>query len=181
MCRKKCKTVASKINVFKLRVNEDPAFSSCFSPLYRIYCDALKHSGGKWCSRKYSIFCLKADTKPGWKSVFTERKQNKQTKNELVKLWKWHKSGWWQAVFWKWAVLMYARNISSTWENGDGAYLCRGRGTENTVRVFKSVSQVDVNLTDVAALWGLLALRWHSSRWNQEKWPAFFVMLNWAK
>lgn len=55
-----------------------------------------------------------------------------------------------------------------------GAYLCTRCGTENTVHVFKSVSQVDVSLTDTAALWGLLAFRWHRGRcgrWNQGKGP----------
>lgn len=75
MCRK------IQINVFKLGDNEDPAFSSCFPPLYRMYMMLLIHSGGNWCSRKCSTFCLKADAEPGWKSVLTEKKQKtKQNK-----------------------------------------------------------------------------------------------------
>lgn len=179
MCRKKCKTVASRINRFKLRVNEDPAFSSCFPPLYMML---LIHSGGNLCSRKCSLFCLKADAEPGWKSVLTERKQKTTTKTTL-KLWKWlHRSGGWQAAFWKWAAFVYTQNISSTWESGDGAYLCARCGRENTVHVFKSVSQVDVSLTDVAALWGLLA-RSKVAQWQVEsgEMACVFVMLNWAK
>lgn len=102
-------------------------------------------------------FVWNADAEPGWKSVPTGGKQQQQKKNpQRVKIIP-HRSGWWQAAFWKRAALAYVQNISSTWERGDGgAYLCRRCGTENTVHVFLSVSQVDVSLTDTAALWGLL-------------------------
>lgn len=101
------------------------------------------------------------------------QKKSKKQKNTL-KLWlRTELADGWQAAFWKWTARVYTQDISSTWESGDGTYLCTRCGRENTVHVFKSVSQLDVSLTDTAALWGLLALRWHGGRWNQEKWPAF--------
>lgn len=49
-----------------------------------------------------------------------------------------------------------------------GAYLCARCRTENTVDVFKSMSQVVVRLTDRPALWGLLDLRWHRGQYGSQ-------------
>lgn len=175
MCRKKCKTVASRINRFTLRVNEDPAFSSCFPLLYRMYMMLLIHSGGNLCSRKCSLFCLKADAEPGWKSVLTERKQ-KTTKKNPLKLWKWlcteaaddrRLSGN--------ELLSCTRRIFRAPGKAETAHIC-ARCVEGRTqcmclnRCHKSMSAWQTWRHSEAYL---LALRWHSGRWNQEKWPVF--------
>lgn len=49
-----------------------------------------------------------------------------------------------------------------------GTYVCARCRVENTVDVFKSMSQVVVSLTDRPALRGLLDLRWHRGQYGSQ-------------
>lgn len=65
-----------------------------------------------------------------------------------------------------------------------GAYLCTRCGTENTVHVFKSVSQVDVKPDRHGGTLRLTRFKVAQGPvWQVElgKRPSVFVMLNWAK
>lgn len=55
-------------------------------------------------------------------------------------------------------------------------FVCDTPSGEHSGRVFESMSQVDVSLTDGPALAGLLALRWRRGQygsWNKENRPMF--------
>lgn len=89
------------------------------------------------------------------------------------------RSAWWRGVLWKWAPLVYMVNISGTWEKLRwGAYLCVRCRVENTVDVFKSMSQVVVSPADRPTLWGLLDLRWHGGRYGRQNWEKWAVFLS---
>lgn len=115
MCRKKCETAS--LTCLNSVLTKIWCIRCIRGPLSTVICSEC------W-SRNCCIFCLKADAEPVWKSVLREKKKSPKS----VKMSP-HRSGWWQAAFWKWAALVYTQNISSTWESGDGAHIC-ARGVE---------------------------------------------------
>lgn len=103
--------------------------------------------------RKRSIFCLKAEL--GWKSALTERKQKKQQKkkppkseNDCTEVAEDRRLSGNE-------LLSCTRGIFRAAGKVETAHICaRGAGRGTQRMCLKSVSQVDVRLTDAAALRG---------------------------